>query len=1385
GWGLGGQLRSYSRTAAGQARNPNEPLMWMRNPIATVAVSGLSGPCAESGGDNGGGGGRGAQDPAALACPPAVLAVAGTPVGALGSVPERSACAPGGPSMLSGPTESTAGGAEPPQPGKHAPHTVSGSAHAAEAARAKAFRGLAGGSSSDMQQASAQESAAEGLKAARRSPQSGITTNDCDDLLLIPLPSSEQVPALPPSPFTRHYNSGMPSPPSVVPTVPSRLGPGVPSPTLAAMTTVSDLPPSAFAISMAYSSAPGIICAEGDAAARTTQCGPQQQQQQQQHGSGEDLTGSPTAAELLALLAGAGSGGDGAQGSTAGDGPSDLFGLPPISAPATLPARGMDRDPRLRRSSSRDLGAIFISGVRQGDKRAASAKHAARDACQPRGAAAAAAAAAAADGGDGGGVLSGLQQRESSRTRAHTYHGYQLQLASAPAPLAGGRRRSTHAGSQHPQPPLPHAAGQSMRAVRPATMSLVHSRTQALELIPLPAKLPEVRQTWRQLCAANWPLLPQLPRACSTSYDAPRPAAAAAAAGGGGLGPLQPHPEAEGDEEEPAAPPSRPQLLPAGSSKALNKGATLLFRGCRVRMGLHTGIPLTTDVTFNRTTGHMAYSGLPLKTAKAVGDCAAGGSVLLSNTTFSLVAPHLAELPGHAQALYCGDAQVGGWVGKEDDRCIPHPNRPDVVLAGCPGTPRTPPCCPDLAPAAPQIELSIRSLYMLVGREQQPRLGYLPPLRNLRLLQHGNLEAPTGTVAICFMTVAGATKAVAELGQPAVSALQQFKTIVTHECYGCGGFVVEATDGLCLAAFMEPAAGAIWALRCKEAITAHSWSREVLSSPHFQEVKEYTKIYRGRGLPSRRVAHVLYRGPRIRTGIAVGPVTAEVSSSTARLAYRGKVMNRSARVASKAADNQVLLSYAAWQRVVATVGLHALAEDMHPGRNESTGGRQPTAGNGGGISPAAAPTPHPTHAGFTASGGTSPTLCASPMPHAGGAPLQQVPSATSVSGIVPAAAAAAAPSSGSGAPRNLLLMAAAALLHDEGDPEEAEALLAAAAEAVAALPSLPAGFALAGSSAGVFTLKGVPEPQELFEVRMEAAPPAAAASRPGGAAAGGSDAGRLAAAAVDSAPRPDIPSPSPSVSTTHTMSATFTRVPSHAAQQQQQPLQRPDGSVSASSYAAAAAASSSQPGGAIPSAASGGAGSRLQRSSQEFSPAAAAARGTERGTLRQLQQTAPHAVRQATARAGEAAPAGLADPHLHTADSVGAMHEAGGEDSVPHGSSVLGKLDSTELAQLRAAAEEASVAGWSAAAVDPALAACGSVGGSMVGCAETGLGDQAPKPPGDTSGAAAAVPPKKPLAGDALLEAMVAAMMQAEEEGEQAGGPADAGAEEPGSAAHG
>lgn len=53
----------------------------------------------------------------------------------------------------------------------------------------------------------------------------------------------------------------------------------------------------------------------------------------------------------------------------------------------------------------------------------------------------------------------------------------------------------------------------------------------------------------------------------------------------------------------------------------------LVFRGLRVRMGMHSGVTLASDLMFNTTRGMMAYSGLPLILAKAVSDAAVGGMV--------------------------------------------------------------------------------------------------------------------------------------------------------------------------------------------------------------------------------------------------------------------------------------------------------------------------------------------------------------------------------------------------------------------------------------------------------------------------------------------------------------------------------------------------------------------------------------------------------------------------------------------------------------------------------------------------------------------------------------------------------------------------------------
>lgn len=78
----------------------------------------------------------------------------------------------------------------------------------------------------------------------------------------------------------------------------------------------------------------------------------------------------------------------------------------------------------------------------------------------------------------------------------------------------------------------------------------------------------------------------------------------------------------------------------------------------------------------------------------------------------------------------------------------------------------------------------------------------------------------------------------------------------------------------------------------------------------------------------------LHRGPRIRAGMHVGRVEVAVNIRTGRLAFRGRVMNRAARIASKAQDGQVVVSAAALRQWHAP--LHRVSEGAATNSTTST-----------------------------------------------------------------------------------------------------------------------------------------------------------------------------------------------------------------------------------------------------------------------------------------------------------------------------------------------------------------------------------------------------------------------------------------------------------------
>ncbi|KAJ9514245.1 hypothetical protein QJQ45_012245 [Haematococcus lacustris] len=359
--------------------------------------------------------------------------------------------------------------------------------------------------------------------------------------------------------------------------------------------------------------------------------------------------------------------------------------------------------------------------------------------------------------------------------------------------------------------------------------------------------------------------------------------------------------------------------------------ACLVFRGLRVRVGLHSGVHEAADAVFNKTTGRMQYGGRPLAIAKAVGDVGQGGMVLLSQAAFE-------QLPVSKLASFGLLLNMGDYVFTKDESL----------------------------PATP--------IYQAFGRGLEQRTAFLQgPLRASQQLQAGVLDAPLGDVSIAFANMVGvgtlmawnktlASNALDLYHIHAINALQAVPQLLRKLPGDDGdapallpagsadlGYLVELSGGLCLAAFLSPAAALLWALQLWADLLGAPWQEELLTHVLCEEVDvaqppellpEYQPFTTNTGfevagkkppskspsykslssgprplrlLPARNeVMSVLFRGPRLKVGVDVGRIHADVNPVTGRMTYRGRVMNRAARIADKAHSGSVWCSHTAW-----------------------------------------------------------------------------------------------------------------------------------------------------------------------------------------------------------------------------------------------------------------------------------------------------------------------------------------------------------------------------------------------------------------------------------------------------------------------------------------
>ncbi|KAG2496362.1 hypothetical protein HYH03_005592 [Edaphochlamys debaryana] len=220
------------------------------------------------------------------------------------------------------------------------------------------------------------------------------------------------------------------------------------------------------------------------------------------------------------------------------------------------------------------------------------------------------------------------------------------------------------------------------------------------------------------------------------------------------------------------------------------------------------------------------------------------------------------------------------------------------------------------------------ALFLAVPPSLLCRLALRPQLRVVRTVKLGSLAAPVRRVTVAFMKVVGASSILSDLPGPGARALEAFQQIAGRLLTPGGGYKVEGADGLVLAVFASPVAALAWACSCITALCQHQWEDALLAHELCQEELGIPTAVglTGSHANTPRVlstgGHQAHRqgcgplhqaGPRIKVGLDVGTVTHTLTEASGRLSYRGKPMNRAARIAGIGGAGQVLCSGDTWE----------------------------------------------------------------------------------------------------------------------------------------------------------------------------------------------------------------------------------------------------------------------------------------------------------------------------------------------------------------------------------------------------------------------------------------------------------------------------------------
>ncbi|PNH06030.1 Adenylate cyclase [Tetrabaena socialis] len=306
----------------------------------------------------------------------------------------------------------------------------------------------------------------------------------------------------------------------------------------------------------------------------------------------------------------------------------------------------------------------------------------------------------------------------------------------------------------------------------------------------------------------------------------------------------------------------------------------LLFRGLRVRMGLHCGLSGPAEVQYNRASGRVTFPGPTLHLAKAVGDCGHGGQITLTTRVLRALDP---------KALHASSFMVlssGHHLLKGADAPV------EVHSVFAQG-------------------LVARAGYLAKLRSVEQKPLTLPPAQ-----MPGVLQAPLGRAVVAIAQVQDADEFA---GWGLESSMATHKAMLRHAgSLACAheGYLVSTAPGSFKAIFTRPAAAVRWLLELQDQLgPAHQ--EEIIQAYGKDQASTHPSLsLSGTSVDTRDVANVLRRATAVarlsilsvKGGVDVGEVHASLRDSGDMVYGSGLALKRATCLAAHSNWHEVLVS---------------------------------------------------------------------------------------------------------------------------------------------------------------------------------------------------------------------------------------------------------------------------------------------------------------------------------------------------------------------------------------------------------------------------------------------------------------------------------------------